>query len=364
MVASQRVRAPRSLNSRAASGAGARRQGAGSVPCHMADRSRPVEAPGTRESWAPAVVPPLAAEAIAARVPARRGSTAHAAALVRLAAKHLIRPGCRKAPAHRAIAFGAEGRPEGCPLSADVLVRNLCRGFSATGWGDLRIGRRVRLPTEASAHPTSTTLRSGDPPAQLIAGDRMLDRQPVLERRTQSHAPCRFTLSRRRAIASDTRSPCRYIISISRWSRVPCLALLAPSSRRSISLALRKSLSRSCASVVCAAGRLASALSPFRRLAMCFSPSKCPASMGGQDSTLSPIDTFWRKCGSQGCSMPSTHCQHQVWPIRPTSGITQTRVHPSDLVPRLPGPPVLAVPTVNKCNAGNSASRRSHPCWR
>ena len=75
MVASQRVRAPRSLNSRAASGAGARRQGAGSVPCHMADRSRPVEAPGTRESWAPAVVPPLAAEAIAARVPACRGST-------------------------------------------------------------------------------------------------------------------------------------------------------------------------------------------------------------------------------------------------------------------------------------------------
>ena len=75
MVASQRVRAPRSLNSSAASGAGARRQGAGSVTrpapgryfSRLAERNRFAEVvgkalshgrpksagrgTGTRESW-------------------------------------------------------------------------------------------------------------------------------------------------------------------------------------------------------------------------------------------------------------------------------------------------------------------------
>jgi hypothetical protein len=39
------------------------------------------------------------------------------------------------------------------------------------------------------------------------------------------------------------------------------------------------------------------------------------------------IDAIWR-----------AFCR-AFWPFRPTSGITQTRVHPSDLVPRLPEPP-------------------------
>jgi hypothetical protein len=53
------------------------------------------------------------------------------------------------------------------------------------------------------------------------------------DRVTQMRAWPRFTSSRRNRTASPTRSPCRYIMRIRRWSRIPCRPALAASSKRS-----------------------------------------------------------------------------------------------------------------------------------
>src|SRR5262245_8406388 len=67
-------------------------------------------------------------------------------------------------------------------------------------------------------------------------------------RRTHSVARSRLTSSLRRSIASLQRSPWRYIIRNSRWSRTPCLPALAASRKVLISVGSRKSLGR-CGSV-------------------------------------------------------------------------------------------------------------------
>ena len=103
---------------------------------------------------------------------------------------------------------------------------------------------------------------------------------------TQSRACSRFTSSRRNPINSLTRSPCRYIISIKRWSRVPCWPRLAASRNFSISLSFKKSFSRSCPLVVAASCPFLDALFTLRPLVAIVRPLEKPRRIRGKDSTL------------------------------------------------------------------------------
>ena len=154
--------------------------------------------------------------------------------------------------------------PERCKTTATRASRSLASAaVPSPPWRPLTVGS-ARAPRQISLHHHARGHARPSEHQRRIGPARAPEQRP----HPPGLRPCsKSTSSRRNPTASLTRRPCRYIMSTSRWSRMPCRPPLAASSNAAISISERKSFVPVASGALRSRSAAHSSRRPNRRLA-------------------------------------------------------------------------------------------------